>query len=338
MIKQASTLLLLITAALLSACASTGSVPAWVSGQDSRYPHEAYLTGTGHGSSVDLAKDHARADLAKAFEVSISEQTRDVQTFKRETNGDETKTEANLDVSRQIATRTEKVVRGIEIADVWQDPDTRTFNALAVINRRKAARSLEQEIMELDQATLRFVEQSRAETDSLRKVAAAMRALEAAMVRVGLNHSLNVLDLSGRGRTAEFDVPQLKADVDELLARLVIMVKCDGAQAEELSRTLAGALSGAGFSVIEDERANYVLKGRLDLYDLGLREGWYWVRGTLEVVLRDQQGAVRVDKRWEVKASGQQSETANHRVMDRIAGILKEDLRNTILHAAMTDE
>ena len=99
---------------LLSACATTKD-------NSSRYPASQYLIGRGAAADLDDAKDRARADLAKAFEVGISAESSDLQTFERVTAGNngEGTSKGQLKISRNIQTRTDRVISGIEIADLW---------------------------------------------------------------------------------------------------------------------------------------------------------------------------------------------------------------------------
>ena len=78
--------------------------------------------------------------------------------------------------------------------------------------------------------------------------------------------------------------------------------------------------------------APYVLVGSLQLDDLGVIDGWYWMRGTLEVQLAETaSGTVRGNKRWEIKTSSPQKATAQRRAMDEADATLKRELRPAIL-------
>ncbi|MHB8763015.1 MAG: hypothetical protein ACYDA8_01525, partial [Deferrisomatales bacterium] len=63
--------LLLALAAL--GCAGAPAQPDWVAGTPQQYPAARYLLGRGQGDTPALARDRARADLAKNFRVSVSE-------------------------------------------------------------------------------------------------------------------------------------------------------------------------------------------------------------------------------------------------------------------------
>jgi hypothetical protein len=60
------------------------------------------------------------------------------------------------------------------------------------------------------------------------------------------------------------------------------------------------------------------------------------MRGTLEVQLSEKaSGKVRGNKRWEIKTSSQQKETAQRRAMDEVDATLKRELKPAIIGFAV---
>ena len=121
----------------LFGCASAPSTPDWVNGKSAKYPDNQYLVGRGQADAQEDARNRARADLAKILEVGVSAKSSDVTTFTSDGGG---KTESQ--VSRNIVTRTDQIVRGIQIPEGWQDPQTKSYYALAVLPRSQAAMAL----------------------------------------------------------------------------------------------------------------------------------------------------------------------------------------------------
>src|SRR3569833_49188 len=137
--------------------------PDWVNGESARYRASQYLLGRGADAQLDNAKERARADLAKTFEVAVSEESRDVQSVKQQRGKAGMQQSGELDISRSIKTRTDAIVRCIEIADVWRKPKTRQKNTQTKKPRAQAARGLRQDIQDLDEATGRYIAQARGE-------------------------------------------------------------------------------------------------------------------------------------------------------------------------------
>jgi hypothetical protein len=313
----------------LFGCASAPSTPDWVNGKSAKYPDNQYLVGRGQADAQEDARNRARADLAKILEVGVSAKSSDVTTFTSDGGG---KTESQ--VSRNIVTRTDQIVRGIQIPEGWQDPQTKSYYALAVLPRSQAAMALHADIERLDAATRGYVGGARNAPDLLAQVASASRALDSQRERDALQRTLQVIDVTGRGVEPEQNSGQLAADLAALLKRVHMRPQAQGSQ--ELERMLSAALSAAGFVPEAGEDAPYVLFGSLQLDDLGVIDGWYWMRGTLEVQLAEKaSGKVRGNKRWEIKTSSRQKATAQRRALDEADATLKRELRPAILRFAV---
>lgn len=315
----------------LAGCVSAAKSPDWVRDTSRAYPASQYLLGRGEADSVEGAQDRARADLAKIFEVAITAEFDDVQTFRR---GPETGSGGKLEQVSQarVRTRTEKMVSGIRIAELWQDPKNRTHHALAVLGRTQASASLTEEIKKLDAAIQQYTAQARAASDALLGIGAMQRALETLGERESLQKSLKVVDPSGRGLESAVGVARLRADLNELLKRVRVAVHATSEQSEGFGRVMRGAVAGAGFLIDTGEKPTYILDARLDEEDIGLRDGWHWWRGTVTATLRDADTQrVRGSQRWSVKSSAQDRAVARQRLLTEVDNILKKELRGTVV-------
>ena len=324
--------------ALTSACSSTSKrsgPPDWVNGVSSRYAHSLYLVGRGEAGVMDDAKDRARADLAKSIEVTVAEQTRDVQTYTRESKDGKVQEATQLDVSRAVQTRTDKVVRGIEIGDIWQDDKTKRFYALAVLNRHQAGSALRQHIDQLDGETQSLTQKAQQESAPLRKVAYAKAALEAQLTREGLQRTLQVIDTTGQGVEGKYNLGRMRADLRDIAGRVRIETKATGNLVEKIAPLVKGATGEAGF-LVDATPADYILTAELQLDEPGLREGWYWTKGSLNITLVDASGHSVGAKRWEIKASAQTQDMAQRRALDQLHDIMVRQLRETVIGFAGT--
>jgi hypothetical protein len=338
----ARSILPLLVVLLLGACATTpknsgqpGGQPDWVNGVSARYPANQYLIGRGSAADLDDAKDRARADLAKIFEVSISAESADLQTFERISQGNgEAETKGQLRISRNIQTRTDRVIRGIEIADLWQDPQTGTHYALAVLRRLQAAQTLRDDIQRLDDATQLYVAKARDEPDLLKRIAAASRAAEAQVERATVQRSLQIVDVTGRGVPPPWALEQLRSDRETLMQRMSMATRTSGSDGDAVHQILDGAVSASGFTIAAAAQAKYILSASLDLGDLEQREGWYWKKGTLEIALADADNKVRGTRRWNIKSSALTRDDAQRRALDQVNRILKDELRAVLISFA----
>ena len=314
---------------LLSGCASEpAKAPDWVAGDSAKYRNAEYLIGRGHAASQEEAKDRARADIAKVFQMAVVVSSEDIQSSK----SDGTAAKYEEQNSRRISTRTDQIVSGIQIAELWQDPANGSYHVLAVLPRLQAAAALRQQISELDGATANYIGQSRKENDLFLKIAAANHALETQLERESLQKNLQVVDITGRGVESQWSSAKLKADLGELLKRVSIAPRVPADAPAGLAEIVAGALAQAGFLLDTSDHPAFVLEAKLNLADLGLSDGWYWVRGNLEITLTETSGIrVRGTRHWTIKGNAQNRDSATKRAMDQADAILKRELGAAII-------
>ncbi len=321
----------------LTACSTSpgrddDAPPDWLSGPSRDYPADRYLIGTGSGREPDSAKDRARADLAKAFEVAVDETMHDLSRVRLGAPGE---SERRIEVSREIDTRTHQVLEGVQIADLWFDPAHRRYHALAILRRAQARKALESRIEPLDEQTARYLEQAASSHDRLQRIAYIARAFELQQRRHGLQRLLRVVDRSGRGRPARWSLPRLRAMLDQAFTTLSIKVDVQACQAEQrelIGRAVEAGLAATGITRAAD--ASLVLHVRLSLDDPSRAQGWYWIRGRLGVSL-ESAGRTLGLHRWSIKQSAVELPVARQRAMDEIAGHLRTGLRPVLIGFAI---
>jgi len=322
--------------ALLIACGShpKKDPPEWLAGMSKRYPTTLYLTGRGTADKLALAEDRARGALAKTLEVEIHQQNKDVQTFSRTNEGGQVQTNTSTDITRSIATSAKKVVRGIEIGDVWRD-SMGMHHVLAVLSRNQAGMALRNEITERDQTTGVYLNKAADARDQLEKIMYLDRALTTQLPRVALQKTLQVIDKTGAGVESKYNVGKIQAALIDAFASITLRPKVIGDQVQAMTPILAGSVSKAGFTATQQSaESDFVLEGSLDVDDLGKKEGWYWLKGTFSVNLLDKTGHSRGNQRWDLKVSARDKVVAQRRLLDKVSQKLETSLRNTIISFA----
>jgi LPP20 lipoprotein len=324
--------LLVVATSLLCATIVFAAQPKWITDSSLEYPASMYLIGRGAGSTAEDAQNRARGDLATIFEVRIE--------VKNENSTTVTQTGKNEQVDRlaiqQVSAKTDKVISGINIAEVWRDPVTQDFHALAVLPRAQASASLREELSKIDDELNQQMQAAKSADDPLLKIGALSQALQASIKREGFQASLKVIDPSGRGVQAPFSPASVQKQINDTLKQVRIapmVVEDDGAK--EFAPLLKGGLAAAGFLTSSSANADLVLEGKLNLTDLGHRDGWNWMRATVEVTLVEKDSRrVRGSKTWPVKASAKDARTARSRTMIEIEKLFKEELRAMIVEFA----
>jgi len=317
---------------LLTACASMDQGPRpqpdWVTRMSAQYPASQYLLGRGQARRQDVATDRARADLAKNIEVQVIEKTRDRASATRLRRDGAVEESFDQAVERDIRTTTAQVLRGAKVSDVWRDPETGDMHVLVTLKRMEAARALRDEIYNHDDLTRVAIERARQSDDLLLKIASMQRAVDEQLQRTKLQRVLRVVGNGGQGVRPPWKLAALQGELLELQSRLKIRVQSDDGS---LASAVAGGLTAAGFMTASDEEALYTLRARFDGGPPSRREGWYWLRGNLELKLVDPAGNVRGTASWPLKVSAQEKSLLRPRLRQLIDRTLKDELRGVIL-------
>jgi hypothetical protein len=322
--------------ALLAATGASlvlAAAPDWVNGNAKKYPNEMYLVGRGVGSTADEAGNRARGDLAAVFEVKIEVVTANATEVVKSGS----KEMVHKTASQSVSAKTDRVVSDVQIVEIWRDPATQDVHALAVLSRAKAAAGLREEIGKVDAQVKQELDAAKATNDALIRLGALQRAFDTIVNRDGFQASLKVVDLAGQGVDAPVTQAQLRAQMDQILKGIKIFPQVDeDADAKEFAGLLKGGVAAAGFLAQGIGKADLILIGKLDLNDLGVQQGWHWVRANVTVQLVEKEsGRVRGEKSWPLKASAKDSaKTARIRVLKDIEKLFKEELRATIVEFA----
>lgn len=321
--------------ALVHSCVYADSKPDWVDGESESFPYGQFITATGSASKAELAKDRALANLVKIFELKIQEEsiTRS-DTRVNIKDGEESFTKSDR-LEQQISVRTDKVIDGARIAESWHDEEVFVYHALAVLERKQAGNNIRQEMLRLDDETETELSQVKKLRDPLRVMAGLNRALDNQRQRLSLQRMLKVIDLSGKGRSPQWSLAELRHQLDEALNNLQIATATDSDPIGGLEQALQSAMGNAGVPAVNSGMSNYTMVASLDVQDLGKREGWYWLRGKLSLKLIEaSSGKIRARKQWPLKVSALQRTETDSRLMTQVSKVLNKDLKAVILSFA----
>ena len=313
--------------------ALAASKPDWVEGDADMYPNEHYLVASGSASSPELAKDRALGNLVKIFESHIKESsTTQSDTRVQIKNGKESYSKDHH-LAQQISIRTDKVIQGARIAETWLDKSVQLHYALAVLDRAQAGNNMRDEMRRLDEETRVELTRSEGQPDGLLAMAALNQAVNLQREREALQKTLKVIDLSGKGAPEQWNMAELRGKLETQLQALRIATHVEADSTGKLDQILRSAMANAGFPAAGNESA-YTLVADLDVQDLGLREGWYWLRGKLSVKLIEANGKIRGRKEWPMKVSALQRNDAESRMMTQVAQKLDQEIKPAMLSFA----
>ena len=323
-------------AMMLSACSQSLSVvdngarPDWLAGEPGNYPNAAYVSATGSASKPEVAKDRALGNLAKIFELQVRESSTTTQDVQTQRAGDVESVQATARIASKVNVRTDKIISGARIAEQWQNPDDLTHYALAVLDRRQAGNNILGEIGRLDREVAFSVANAESRADPLQQVADLQNAILMQAERDSLQKSLKIIDLKGRGKPSAWSIAELTEQQDSVLQSLNIRSAIGTGALGELDKVLQGAMANAGFAH-SGTSDGYTLTASVETQDAMQKEGWYWLRGTLNINLSGPDGTVLGNKSWPVKVSALQQNQLNARMLAEIDNRLKSELKSTVL-------
>jgi hypothetical protein len=328
-----ATVLPLLLALLIAAGApakASNRKPDWVERESAEWPREMYVLGVGSADDRALAEDRARAEIARVFTTHVSSVlAANAAESSVRTDGSSAVRSEHIAVSEETRSTTDKVLEGVEIVQIWQDPESRQIHALAALDRQQAAARLD------------------ARLDALEKNARPLRIrLEAPEKAAALGAAMQLLRLERDRRTVDEELrivaptrPQRASANDqgaarELLSRTSVGLVVSGDEGGFVQDALRNALAGLGFAVqSESAGADLVGEATVALEGLGSRDGWYWSRARVEFVLKEPASArVVLNLTESVRDAARIEGESNRRVFAKVS----ERLRKAVPAAFVT--
>lgn len=305
------TWLLVALSLIVGACSTAPKQPDWIDQPNAQYPADTHLAAVGSADSRQTAADRALSNLAKTFEVAVEESTLDFSSAQVSSVGGQQVTSNEQTVTRQVSTEARQVVSGAEVTQYWESEQGRIY-ALAVLAKQPAASRFRQFINQSDRQINDLVEFA---TSKAENALVALRSLKKAYglqrERDQVNRNLMVV-ADGRGIESRYDLPALEKLIRDGLSSLKITARSDDASVKaELER----ALSRLGVNPVA--KSNLVLQGDMDVAEPEQKQGWFWLRGSYELIFFD--GDRVLDKtRWPIKVSSTEPGLLPQRARDEI--------------------
>ncbi len=318
----------------------SGNRPAWIDGESRLYPSGSYLTGVGYGDDRPAAEDRARAEIARIFTSHIESSNRTYQEIFESRAGGESRTAENINFEEITRVSTRKVLSGVRIGRVFQDPTTTpAYYALAVLEREPAAEILRDKIVQLDRQIEELLGESRNQSDKLTRIQLLQSCIEHHALRQAYNAELRIVDRGGRGIAPSINIAEIKTELTGVLLKdFLIALSVQGSRAEEVRRSLVEALNSKGFSVSEQiSRASVLARGRVEIKPIPQSDAeWKFVRWSAYFDLVDQNGGAVFGSVQKSGKSGhlttaQAEDRAVRSIRQSLAAEISEDLSNYIL-------
>ncbi len=304
------TLTLLCFMVLLVACSSSEKQPQWLDNAAVDYPVEQFLTAIGEADDRETAASRARANLAQIFQVAVKDSQQDFSQAIIKTTAGQPATENQTRVARFVNTDAQQVLEGTDIVSYWQSPEGKVFS-LAMLDKGAANRRFMDAIRKADRKTSELV--AYANNQSPNPVT-ALRALEEARLsqlkRDNSNRNLTVT--KGKGINSRYSSNDIAMLIRNALSTLQFAISSDDPL---MQGELGNAAAGLGIQLVATSA--YQLSSQLDTEPLQQKQGWWWLRGSLELTLT-QGDETLAKQRWPVKQSSTEKGMAQQRLRDSV--------------------
>ena len=322
-------LILVFIVLVLASCASkvvNTSQPDWVTGDSKKYTSEQYMIGVGEADTMSTAKSRARAEIAKIFSVAVEATMTDSSSFANDGLGS---TQNSLAIDRELKSKTNQLLQGVELPKVWRDETSQRFFALAVLPRQKARLALSNDIDQLDLGIDSRLNRSRESTYLFEKMKLMATAIDLKAQRDRVNAQLRVVSLLGNGKPSNLSIESLKSEYAQLLSQVTITPEATGVGADQLQRSLSDALANQGYKVTE--QGGYHVSAHLNSTALPPREGWHYQKGVLLISVMGEGKISLGGNQWNFKVSARDAELAKIRVMEKARQLMNEELNEKLL-------
>ncbi len=312
----------LVLVFLLSAC-TAGQVsqtnrtePGWVTGDDTRYSSQTYITGQGNYKYLNKAKINAREDIARQFKIVLNSE---IFPF--------------LTAPRTYVTSNDALLSGIQIIDAWQNPATLNHHVFATLSRKRANTIIKNKISKLDDSTRTAIDNATIEKDKLQKLIYASQALDTQLERFAYQQTLNNILPAGKSpATPVWQIPKLNDDLKKLLHRIRIKPRVINDDTQKIKKALIEGLKLSGLTIDSTKSADFVLQARLILdYTNQQVDNRYDTKGELKITLTDQNRKIRVKHGWPINISVEQADMTNKVIAEQALNIFATQLQTALI-------
>ena len=307
---------------LLTACVA--AKPDWVDGKSKSYSNQAFLTGVGFDKKRTRAEDRARAEIAKIFQVNVQARNTINESSLLTKLGDANREEYSQSATSTIETSTDKMLHGVQIAELYTDEKSRKAYALATLDRARASRGLREELASIDSTVRHLVGMAEENSSPLVRLAYYLQAVEANKNRAVTASDLTIVSPAGWATPTKYRQGDLVASAEKAAKAISVSIELDGDDQDIVDGAIVRALNDIGMKVVASG-ANVSLRGRVDT-DAYERASLNWVVASAQVefVIDDNRrlDSVRTKAREGTQVASMAESMAYERLGDKIAGFL----------------
>lgn len=296
--------------------------PGWVSGNSQQYPESLFFTGHGVSAQLARAKRQAMDDVAHQYRLQVS-------AF-LEIQPTDSKAEPTLFATPTL--RDEHILSRRQLADIWQDPVSKAYHVLAIIDRAEMGGAIRDEIYRMDGLIDRTMKKAAQQQDALQRVAYANVALNKIAQYRYLQTWLKILQPTAGLTTLQWPPGKITDQVYEWLSQVKLMPVLQNKD-PALKQAFLGGVKSAGFIVDYGARPDYILKASFQQQHIKWNDGVYTLDGSLRLELRDSdwKGQVRGAMNWPIRISATERDLLHRELAKAIKEVNERKLKTTLI-------
>lgn len=311
----------------LAACSSTPSEPEWLSNAESSYPQSRYLSATGQADEREAADARALANLAKIFEVAVADSSLDFSEARVDSTAGSSTISNTVQASRSVSTEAQQVLQGARVAEHWQ-AEQGTEYSLAILEKAPATRRFRSTVQQADTQTEELIAYAGGQAPNpVAALAALEQARQLQQQRDSANRSLAVV--SGRGIPSSHSQADIEAMIRKGLSTLQF-----GSQASKPAMLDAVQSAIAALGIQYQKNSAYQVWGALDTEPVSQKQGWYWLRGSMQLSLRHNDESIAT-RRWPIKVSATDEGMVKQRARDQLSNDLAGQLYQLLVSSPL---
>jgi hypothetical protein len=311
--------------------------PGWVASESTKYQQHNYFLGHGVSANLDVAKKQSMDDVTEDYKKQLQSYVQKVvsdNSVSGASVSDDSSTDkaGRLLLTTQSQLYVEHIKQNRHITEIWQDPSSKAYHVLAVIDRVKIANELVGDINRFDQKVQRIMDRSEQEPDPLQRIAIANIAVDKFQQRQQLVAAVGFLNPASELTTSTWTGQRIQLQISRWLSDVKIMPVLKQ-QDPKLQDALAGGVTKAGFIVEYGAKPHYVLKAFFQQGQIKWNDGVYTLEGDLLLELWDGQtkGQVRGKTNWPILVSATERNRLPLEVAAAIEKANENKLRSAIL-------
>jgi hypothetical protein len=295
----------------------------WVNSPETYFPAKQYLTAIGSAGNVDSAQDRALGNIAKIFEVQITQMSvSEIKVMNK--NGNESVAINNM---QDTQTLTKQILKGSTIKKRAKNTTEQQWYALAVLKKSTARTILEKQMMDFDNKLQTIISQV-PNSSKLNRVRILVLAQKIRKQIKVINEKYIVV--SHATYVSKHDNYPFNQKLREARNSFSIKTTTDSGSMVNITKIIANALSDNGF-ITNNTSGDYLVSGNVETSDISKRNNWYWQNATISVYIADKNNNKLGSDSAIVRVSTGSKELLEQRLKQKIQQTIGEKLNQMLL-------